>query len=41
MVTDLLTKPMGGAKFREFRRIMMNYDLEGMENEETKEDDND
>ena len=40
MVADLLTKPMGGAKFREFRRITMNYDLEDVENEETEEDDN-
>ncbi len=40
MVADLLTKPMGGAKFKEFRRIMMNYDLVDVENEETEEDDN-
>jgi hypothetical protein len=40
MVADVLTKPMGGAKFREFRRIMMNYDLEEVEDENTEEDDN-
>ncbi len=41
MIADLLTKPMGGAKFREFRRtIMMNYDMEDMLNEESDEDDN-
>jgi hypothetical protein len=40
MVADVLTKPMGGAKFREFRRLMMNYDLEDMEGENTEEDDN-
>ena len=38
MVADVLTKPMGGAKFREFRRIMMNYDLEEVEQENTEED---
>jgi len=40
MVADVLTKPMGGAKFREFRRLMMNYDLEDMEGENTEEDEN-
>jgi hypothetical protein len=40
MVADVLTKPMGGAKFREFRRLMMNYDLEDMEGENTEGDEN-
>jgi hypothetical protein len=35
MIADMLTKPMGGAKFREFRRIM-NYELE--ESKELKTD---
>ena len=40
MVADVLIIPMGGAKCREFRRIMMNYDLEEVEDENTEEDDN-
>ena len=33
MIADLLTKPMGGSKFREFRRTIMNCDVDGSDSE--------
>ncbi len=39
MIADMLTKPMGGAKFREFRRIIMTYDMEETLGEVSDEDD--
>ena len=37
MVADLLTKPMGGQKFRAFRGMIMNFEIDDGDSEQSDE----